>query len=347
MSHHLGRALVYAYVRPMRRLIIFGQRPTTPVARAASRTEAPDWVQADPRHIERALERALERSSGGWYVVDATRSIGEGPRSYRILGRDWVAWRSGGRAHVAPAACPHLGADLGTGCVRSGKLVCPWHGLALGPEGHGAWKPRRTFDDGVLTWVRLHDGQDATEAPILATRPSSFVEGTIRAEARCEPADILANRFDPWHGVHFHPHSFASLRVLEATDDVMHLRVTYKVAPLLGMEVDATFHSPEPRTIVMTITSGEGVGSVVETHATPIESGRTVVIETTLATSDRPGFGLAIRATRLLRPLIEKRALRLWIDDVAYAERRYALRQGAKTRGEQALIVLGEKRPKN
>ena len=39
------------------------------------------------------------------------------------------------------------------------------------------------------------------------------------------------------------------------------------------MEVDARFHCPEPRTIVMTIIRGEGVGSDVETHATPLEAG--------------------------------------------------------------------------
>ena len=45
----------------------------------------------------------------------------------------------------------------------------------------------------------------------------------------------------------------------------------------LTVEVDAVFHCPEPRTIVMTIVEGEGKGSVVETHATPIAPGRTAV----------------------------------------------------------------------
>ena len=95
----------------------------------------------------------------------------------------------------------------------------------------------------------------------------------------------------------------------------------------LVVETDAVFFSPEPRSIVMTILEGEGKGSVVETHATPIEDGRTAIVEATLATSDREGFKHALKLQRLIRPLIERSARRLWVDDVAYAERLYELRK--------------------
>ena len=45
--------------------------------------------------------------------------------------------------------------------------------------------------------------------------------------------------------------------------------VTFRIGRL-GIPVVAEFTSPEPRTIVMRIVEGEGTGSVVETHATPI-----------------------------------------------------------------------------
>jgi hypothetical protein len=80
----------------------------------------------------------------------------------------------------------------------------------------------------------------------------------------------------------------------------------------------------------MTIIGGDGEGSVVETHATPIGPGRTAVVEATLATSDRPQFALALGAARVIRPLIERAAARLWVEDIAYAERRHALRDGAE-----------------
>ncbi len=76
----------------------------------------------------------------------------------------------------------------------------------------------------------------------------------------------------------------------------------------------------------MTIVEGEGRGSVVETHATPIERGRTSIVEATLATSERPGFLYAVKFSRYIRPFIERSARRLWVDDAAYAERLYALR---------------------
>ncbi|MDT7642279.1 MAG: hypothetical protein QOC83_6567, partial [Pseudonocardiales bacterium] len=88
---------------------------------------------------------------------------------------------------------------------------------------------------------------------------------------------------------------------------------------------------PEPRTVLMRIVEGEGAGSVVETHATPLGTGpdgapRTAVVEATLAHSARTGFAVARAAAPLLRPLIRRAAARLWRDDLAYAERRYALR---------------------
>jgi isorenieratene synthase len=150
--------------------------------------------------------------------------------------------------------------------------------------------------------------------------------------AECDPSDILANRLDPWHGAHYHPHAFARLRVLADEPHRLLVRVAYRVLGPLAVEVDATFHCPDPRTIVMTIVGGEGTGSVVETHATPIGPGRCAVLEATLATSERRGFALARGASRLLRPLIERRAARLWVEDVAYAERRFRLRARAPVR---------------
>lgn len=312
------------------KLITFGVAPTGEASESAS--DAPDWVQANPGRIERALARALALPSGGWFAVDAREKIGRGPVAYTVDGQELVLWRAvDGSVRAAPEACPHMGASLADACVRGDNLVCPWHGLELGDGPHGRWRVLPAHDDGVLVWVQLASEQ-ATSAPILAPRPGRFLAGVIRMEAACDPADILANRLDPWHGAHYHPHSFARLKVLSDREDVLLVRVAYRVAGPLAVEVDATFHCPDPRTIVMTIVGGEGVGSVVETHATPIGPGRSAVIEATLATSERPGFKFAFGVSRLLRPMIERRAARLWVEDVAYAERRYRLRARAPVR---------------
>ncbi|MBX3250440.1 MAG: Rieske 2Fe-2S domain-containing protein [Myxococcales bacterium] len=290
----------------------------------------PDWVQADPRFIERALARANARSGGGWVVVDASANVTAAPRRVRRAGRDWVVWRTDAGPHLAPDACPHMGAPLHDAKVEDRCLVCPWHGLRLGPAGRGDWRPAPTFDDGWLVWARLLDDEAPTDAPTLPRRPEGAIGGVIGMEARCEAEDVIANRLDPWHGAHFHPHSFARLELLEVDEDVLRLRVSYRVVGRVCVEVDATFHAPTRRSIVMTIVDGDGVGSVVETHASPVDSAgpRTAVVEATLATSDRRGFGLVRQLAPLARPLIEARARKLWIEDCAYAERRYALRVG-------------------
>jgi Domain of unknown function (DUF5914) len=83
----------------------------------------------------------------------------------------------------------------------------------------------------------------------------------------------------------------------------------------------------------MRIVDGEGTGSVVETHATPIGLGpdnrpRTAVIEAVIGHSERAGFKRARRAAPLISGLMRFAASRLWRDDIAYAERLYRLRSG-------------------
>jgi hypothetical protein len=102
--------------------------------------------------------------------------------------------------------------------------------------------------------------------------------------------------------------------------------------------VRAEFTAPGPRTVVMRITEGEGRTSVVETHATPLtgtgdQRPRTVVVEAVVAVSDRRGFALARAAAPALRPLMLRTAGRLWRDDLAYAERRWALRSAGRFPG--------------
>lgn len=304
--------------------------------------QAPTYQQAEPALIDAALQRAHRRPTGNWYVFAASTDIrGDRPFGTRVAGLEIVAWRDEiGGLHVGPATCPHLGADLATGTVECGGLICPWHGLRLSGGREFGWKPLPAHDDGVLVWVRLDGigGEEPLDAPVLAARPAGpRLAAVTRLEGACEPRDIIANRLDPWHGAWFHPYSFAQLEVLSAPPvdadddaDIFTVAVTFHLGRL-GMPVITAFSVPEPRTVVMHIVEGEGVGSVVETHATPIGPGpdgrpRTAVIEAVIAASGRTGFQLSLLGAPLLRPLMKLGAARLWRDDLAYAERRYALR---------------------
>lgn len=309
--------------------------------------QTPTYQQAEPAVIDAALRRALRRPSGNWYVFGASTDVrSDRPFGSMVAGVELVAWRDDRKAlHVGPGSCPHLGADLSTGKVDCGGLVCPWHGLRLDGGREFGWKPLPAYDDGVLVWVRLDriGGEEPTDAPVLPLRPGvPHLAAVARLEGACEPRDIIANRLDPWHGAWFHPYSFTRLEVLSAPavdadedSDRFQVAVTFKMGRL-GVPVIAEFTAPEPRTIVMHIVDGEGAGSVVETHATPIGKGsggqpRTAVVEAVIATSDRAGFRRSLRVAPLIQPLMRIGAGRLWRDDLVYAERRYALRAN-KTR---------------
>lgn len=316
--------------------------PLQILPKTAWAAQTPTYQQAEPAIIDAALQRALKRPSGNWYVFAASTDVrGDRPFGTTVGDVEIVAWRDQrGTLHVGPATCPHLGADLATGTVACGGLVCPWHGLRLEGGREFGWKPYPAYDDGVLVWVRLDrlGGEEPLDAPVLPERPAGpQLAAVARLEGVCEPSDIIANRLDPWHGAWFHPYSFAQLEVLgappvDADDDadVFTTAVTFHFGRI-GMPVLAEFSAPEPRTIVMHILEGDAAGSVVETHATPIGTGsdgrpRTAVIEAVIASSDRAGFQQSLRFASLLRPLMKLGAARLWRDDLIYAERRYALR---------------------
>ncbi len=312
-------------------------------------TQTPTWRQARPALIADALKRASARPSGNWFVVGASRSIraAGSPYGRTVGGTEVVLWRSDtGELRAGPGVCPHLGAPLRDSRVVCGTLVCHWHGLALDGAPFAGWQPFPVHDDGVLVWVRLDEvgGEEPTERPVVPPRPAAGtgVDAVYTGVGRCEPQDVVANRLDPWHGSWFHPYSFVDLSVAREPegeeDDAFVVDVSFRVAGRLVVPVRAEFTAPEPRTVVMRITDGEGATSVVETHATPLtgaggERPRTAVVEAVVAASDRRGFALARAAAPALRPLMRRTAGRLWRDDLAYAERRWALRSTGRFPG--------------
>jgi hypothetical protein len=324
------------------------RRPVNPL-RVLRRTpwarQRPTWAAARPSVISGALQRAQSRPTGGWHVLAGSREVRPGRAFGRVVtGRELVAWRDAdGGLHVGPGACPHLGAALCDAPVHDGNIVCRWHGMVLGAGGRPGWRPLPAHDDGVLAWVRLDETAEEapTDVPVLGPRPEHHgVAAVATVIGRCEPEDVIANRLDPWHGAWFHPYSFTALQVISApppdraaapADDRFLVEVTFTIGKRLGVPVRAEFSCPDARTVTMEIVDGEGAGSVVETHATPLRPGpdglpRTAVIEAVVAHSDRPGFEHVRRVAGALRPLVGLAARRLWRDDIAYAERRYALR---------------------
>ena len=297
------------------------------------------WKLARPSRIGKSLTVSQAQNSGGWFVAGVSGDVGGTESVARtVAGREVVLWRNAEGGLVAgPGACPHLGALLDRCPVIEGTMYCRWHGLALTQAGDRTWNPYRALDDGVLLWVGMPTrGEPATDRPNLPRRPplAGSVAAVVSEPGICEPQDVIANRLDPWHGAWFHPYAFSHLLVDDDASDehTLVVDVTFRLSRTWGVPVRAEFSCPDARTIVMRITEGEGAGSVVETHATPLgvdAEGRplTMITEATIAYSDRPGFKVASWLSPLLKPGIRRTARKLWVDDLAYAERRYALRQ--------------------
>lgn len=78
-----------------------------------------------------------EAIPSGWYTVGTSASLRRGDvTSVRYFDRDLVLYRTAsGHAHLVDAYCPHLGAHLGTACVKDETLVCPFHGFAFDRSG--------------------------------------------------------------------------------------------------------------------------------------------------------------------------------------------------------------------
>ena len=302
------------------------------------------WREARPARIDASLAAALERPTHGWLVVAASTEVLAGRSLLRtVAGREVVLWRdTDGSVLAGPGACPHLGAPL-AGCdVVDGAVLCRWHGMPLGRDGDGgAWRTYAAHDDGVLVWARVgevEEGVEPTALPVLPTRPAldGAIASVIALRATCEPRDIVQNRLDPWHGAWLHPYAFSDLAVDDraSTPDRLVLDVAYRLGRTFAVPVRAEFTCPDSHTVLMTITDGEGVGSVVETHATPltgpgVHPATTVMTEAVVATSDRVGFRLARSLAPVVRVGMRTSATRLWADDLDYAARLYDLRRAA------------------
>lgn len=75
--------------------------------------------------------------SQSWYVAVRSHEAKRGRiASYTLLNRRIAIYRDGsGAVHAMDARCPHLGADLGQGCVIGGDVQCAFHNWRFGADG--------------------------------------------------------------------------------------------------------------------------------------------------------------------------------------------------------------------
>ena len=318
------------------------RRPTIPLQRLtqpAPDALGPTWRDARPGRIARALAAAQARDPGGWYVVGASTDVGSRSVVRGPAGREVALWRGPDAAlHAGPGACSRT--HTRTPSSRAGYSAQPRppsRGSAMPCQRHSRSPPDVAQPSSRAPRCGQAPGEEPAEGPVLPARPplADSIAAVVALPATCEPRDVIANRLDPWHGAWLHPYAFSHLVVDDAasTDDRLVLDVAFRLNRTWGITVRAAFTTPDARTIVMTILEGEGAGSVVETHATPLGCDahglpRTMVTEATIAYSARGGFAAARRLSRAIVPLVRRSARQLWADDLVYAERTYALRAG-------------------
>ncbi|MGI9291487.1 MAG: Rieske 2Fe-2S domain-containing protein [Gammaproteobacteria bacterium] len=76
-------------------------------------------------------------SVGAWWPVLAADELGRKPIGHTRFNEKLVFWRNADTVTCMPDRCPHRGAALSLGSVnKQGSIVCPFHGLSFGADGH-------------------------------------------------------------------------------------------------------------------------------------------------------------------------------------------------------------------
>lgn len=83
------------------------------------------------------VARSTDRYARGWHVLGKASTFTSEPQLFDVFGTRLVAYRGedDNQTHVLDAYCPHMGADLSKGCVRSNSIVCPFHAWVWGSDG--------------------------------------------------------------------------------------------------------------------------------------------------------------------------------------------------------------------
>ncbi|HXE51110.1 MAG TPA: aromatic ring-hydroxylating dioxygenase subunit alpha [Ramlibacter sp.] len=77
-----------------------------------------------------------------WYVACTPAEIDDKPLGRQVCGEKIVFYRGAeGKVAALEDFCPHRGAQLSLGQVCEGKLVCGYHGLAMGCDGRAISMP--------------------------------------------------------------------------------------------------------------------------------------------------------------------------------------------------------------
>jgi 3-ketosteroid 9alpha-monooxygenase subunit A len=213
----------------------------------------------------------------GWYLLCESASVARGEVvPLRYFGRDLVLYRTeGGRAVVADAYCPHMGAHLGYGGVVEGEGIrCPFHRWRYDTDGQCVDVPyakdRRPPKVCISTWpMREHSGLIMTWCSETGRAPSW--EPPVRPEFGTP--GWVGYETAGWT-IRMHTQELA-----ENIPDMAHFNYVHEVGADLRAEFEVEGHVYRQRSLVMvdgapvefTRQEASGLGLVwLHTHTEPV-----------------------------------------------------------------------------
>ncbi|MBE9606531.1 aromatic ring-hydroxylating dioxygenase subunit alpha [Acetobacteraceae bacterium H6797] len=248
-----------------------------------------------------------------WYPVMPLQMLEDGPKPFRLLGKDIVLWIDGeGRPSALEDRCCHRTAKLSKGFYANGMLACGYHGWEFNAEGTVMRVPQRPVDKQGRTnmrvpayhcvgrygyaWVALaeplFDIPDFEEEAEGCRRIDEFYEVW-----QCAGLRVMENSFDNAHFAFVHRASFgdqghpepAKLEVEEYEDGFLFrsevpVRNPAAQKELLKMESDTTVRHMRARWYApflrkLRITYPNGLVHTIVTGATPIDDRSSQIVQ--------------------------------------------------------------------
>jgi phenylpropionate dioxygenase-like ring-hydroxylating dioxygenase large terminal subunit len=248
-----------------------------------------------------------------WYPVMPEALLADGPKPFRLLGKDIVLWIDGeGRAAALEDRCCHRTAKLSKGFYANGVLACGYHGWEFDAQGTVVRVPQRPVDRQGRTNMRVPAYRAerrygyvwvALEEPLFDIPDfEEEAEGFRRIDEFYEPwacagLRVMENSFDNAHFAFVHRASFgdaghpepARLEVDEFEDGFLFrsevpVRNPAAQKELLKMESDHTVRLMRARWYMpflrkLRITYPNGLVHTIVTGATPIDDASSMIVQ--------------------------------------------------------------------
>lgn len=166
-----------------------------------------------------------------WYVACQADEISDKPLGRKICNESMVFYKNAeGKVSAVQDFCPHRGAPLSLGRVCNGQLVCGYHGLVMGCDGHTISMPGhqvKTFEPVksfavierygfVWVWPGDQSKVDPTKMPVFEWFDNpKWAYGGGLYHIQCDYRLMIDNLMDLTHETYVHSTSIGQQEIDE------------------------------------------------------------------------------------------------------------------------------------